>query len=71
MVTGEIRNQVDRIWDTFYAGGIANPIVDLTDLQGPQIPVTPIEEQLPRVLPCLRTRGRPPSELSWQDDYAG
>jgi type I restriction enzyme M protein len=26
MLTGEIRSQVDRIWDAFWAGGIANPI---------------------------------------------
>ena len=35
MLTGEIRNQVDRIWDTFWTGGISNPlevIEQLTDL---------------------------------------
>lgn len=26
MLTGELRNQVDRIWDAFWAGGIANPL---------------------------------------------
>ena len=26
MLTGEIRNQVDRIWDAFWTGGIANPL---------------------------------------------
>ena len=26
MLTGDIRNQIDRIWDAFAAGGIANPI---------------------------------------------
>jgi type I restriction enzyme M protein len=26
MLTGEIRNQIDRIWDAFWAGGIANPV---------------------------------------------
>jgi type I restriction enzyme M protein len=26
VLTGEIRNQVDRIWDAFWAGGIANPL---------------------------------------------
>jgi hypothetical protein len=25
MLTGEIRHQVDRIWDTFWTGGISNP----------------------------------------------
>ncbi len=26
MLTGEIRNQIDRIWDAFWSGGIANPL---------------------------------------------
>lgn len=26
MITGEIRNKVDQIWDAFWAGGIASPI---------------------------------------------
>ena len=26
MLTGEIRNQVDRVWDTFWTGGISNPL---------------------------------------------
>jgi type I restriction enzyme M protein len=26
MITGSIKSQIDRIWDTFWSGGIANPI---------------------------------------------
>src|SRR5438876_7909410 len=26
MVAGEIRSQIDRIWDTFWSGGISNPL---------------------------------------------
>ena len=26
MLTGDIRNQIDRIWDSFWSGGISNPI---------------------------------------------
>src|SRR5512144_3245558 len=26
MLTGEIRNQIDRIWDAFWTGGISNPL---------------------------------------------
>lgn len=26
MLTGEIRNQVDRMWDAFWTGGISNPL---------------------------------------------
>jgi type I restriction enzyme M protein len=26
MITGEIRSRIDRIWDAFWAGGIANPL---------------------------------------------
>ena len=26
MLTGEIRSQIDRIWDAFASGGISNPL---------------------------------------------
>ncbi len=26
MITGEIRRQIDRIWDAFWLGGISNPL---------------------------------------------
>ena len=26
MITGEIRSQIDRIWDSFWSGGISNPL---------------------------------------------
>ena len=26
MLTGELRNQIDRIWDAFWFGGISNPL---------------------------------------------
>jgi type I restriction enzyme M protein len=26
LLTGDIRNQIDRIWDAFWSGGIANPV---------------------------------------------
>ena len=26
MLTGEIRSQIDRIWDSFWSGGISNPL---------------------------------------------
>ena len=26
MITGEIRNQIDKIWNAFWAGGISNPM---------------------------------------------
>ncbi len=26
MLTGDIRNQVDQIWNSFWSGGIANPL---------------------------------------------
>lgn len=26
MVTGELKNQVDKIWESFWTGGIANPL---------------------------------------------
>src|SRR5437773_2026549 len=26
MLTGDLRNQIDRIWDAFWSGGISNPL---------------------------------------------
>ena len=26
MITGELRNKVDRIWEVFWTGGITNPL---------------------------------------------
>ncbi len=26
MITGELRNQINRIWDAFWSGGISNPM---------------------------------------------
>lgn len=32
MITGELRNKVDRIWETFWTGGIANPLEETQTL---------------------------------------
>jgi len=32
VLTGELRNQIDRIWDAFWSGGIANPLEVLEKL---------------------------------------
>ena len=32
VLTGELRNQIDRIWDAFWSGGIANPLEVLEQL---------------------------------------
>ena len=26
MITGDVRNKVDRVWDAFWTGGISNPL---------------------------------------------
>ena len=26
MITGELKSQVDRLWDAFWSGGISNPM---------------------------------------------
>jgi len=26
MLTGELRSQVDKVWDSFWSGGISNPL---------------------------------------------
>lgn len=32
MITGEIKNRIDSIWDTFFAGGITNPMTVLEQM---------------------------------------
>ena len=32
MVTGETKNKVDRIWDSFWTGGITNPLTVIEQL---------------------------------------
>ena len=39
MVTGEIKNKIDQIWDTFFVAGITNPITVLE-----QSFLVPVEE---------------------------
>ena len=26
MITGDVKNQIDHIWDSFWSGGISNPL---------------------------------------------
>jgi len=35
MLTGELRNQIDRIWDSFWSGGISNPLEVMGHATGP------------------------------------
>ena len=32
MITGQIKNQIDQIWDTFWTGGITTPITILEQM---------------------------------------
>lgn len=32
MITGQIKNQIDQIWDTFWTGGISNSIYILKQM---------------------------------------
>ena len=32
MITGEIKNRIDQIWDTFWTGGITNSITILEQM---------------------------------------
>jgi type I restriction enzyme M protein len=33
VLTGELRNQIDRIWDAFWSGGIANPLEEMETME--------------------------------------
>ena len=37
MLTGEIRSQIDRIWDAFWSGGISNPLEVIEQITVPQL----------------------------------
>lgn len=32
MLTGEIRNQVDQIWNAFWSGGVSNPLTVIAQI---------------------------------------
>lgn len=46
MITGEIKNQVDRIWDAFWSGGISNPLEVIEQMTYPFLSF-----ELPGLLP--------------------
>lgn len=81
MLTGEIRSQIDRIWDTFWSGGISNPlevieqityllfIKRLDELQTVEdLKANRLKVASPhRVLPKGKDpKGKPYDELRWQ-----
>ena len=35
MITGELKNKIDSLWDVFAAGGLVNPldVIELSDVQ--------------------------------------
>ena len=80
MLTGEIRSQIDRIWDSFWSGGISNPlevieqityllfVKRLDELQTlEEHKATKLRRQIERrVLPeGTDPRGRPYEDLRW------
>ncbi|MEX2569505.1 MAG: type I restriction-modification system subunit M N-terminal domain-containing protein [Cyclobacteriaceae bacterium] len=32
MITGELKSQVDKIWNSFWTGGVANPLTVIEQL---------------------------------------
>ena len=32
MITGELKNKIDSLWDVFAAGGVVNPLDEIYDL---------------------------------------
>jgi len=31
VITGELKSEIDRIWDAFWSGGISNPLEVMVD----------------------------------------
>src|SRR5256885_1428158 len=79
MITGDLRSQIDRIWDAFWSGGIANPlevmeqltyllfIRRLDDLQTAQeLKARRLGSPVEGVFPKGQTeRGTPYADLRW------
>jgi type I restriction enzyme M protein len=80
MLTGELKNQVDRVWDTFWSGGISNPLEvieqityllflrrldDLQLLAENKANQTRQPIQRPIFPPGADARGRPFADLRW------
>jgi len=34
VITGEIKNQVDKVWDTFWSGGVSSPLSVIEQVAG-------------------------------------
>ena len=66
MITGELRTQVDRIWNTFWTGGITNPLEVLEQLTYllflRRLDDPPTRHLFPD---ALTATGRPFAELRW------
>lgn len=68
MITGEVRNKVDKIWTDMWAGGITNPLtvieqltylmfirsLDEKELENEQVEALS-GEKLPKIFPQLST----------------
>jgi hypothetical protein len=40
MLTGEIKSQIDRIWDAFWSGGISTPLEVIEQITLPAVPAS-------------------------------
>lgn len=49
MITGAIKNKVDKIWTDIWAGGITNPLTVIEQLT---------YQNICNILPCAHTRRR-------------
>ena len=81
MLTGELKSQIDRIWDTFWSGGISNPLEvieqitylrfirrldDLHPLEENKANRLKLKKLERRIFPEGKdSRGRPHADLRW------
>jgi hypothetical protein len=66
MITGELKSQIDRVWEAFWTGGLSNPLTVIywnsifdefiSELNYPNC--FSIDFKIPRIIPFLKVDSR-------------
>ena len=62
MITGELRNKIDRIWETFWTGGITNPL-DVIEQFTYLLFIKQLDDMLPKAVE------KPTEKIDFLDDF--
>jgi hypothetical protein len=53
MLTGELRSQIDAIWNSFWSGGISNPMEVMEQITYLTLPLDSVSHNRDHELACL------------------